>query len=270
MTKWCAAMVPAKAAVLREAVATALHRKGVLLWELERPEEALATCDEVVRRYGASETPALREAVATAFVNKGVTLRRLRRLEEALVTYDEVVGRYGASEPPVLREAVATAFVNKGVALRRLRRLEEALVAFDEAVRRFEEIPFPLDQELAEYALLGKSSLELECLKYEAAIRTVGQVLEQKTGALESRARGRLIRARATLENGDSSGCEQDIEAFLALLPELGSLPRELLVALMAFSIELGPARMRELIQGSSAAPLAAAAYDSLGAGTRP
>ena len=245
-----------EAAALQEVVATALHRKGVLLWELERPEEALATCDEVVRRYGASETPALREAVATAFVNKGVTLRRLRRLEEALATYDEVVRRYGAGEAPVLREAVATAFVNKGVALRRLRRLEEALVAFDEAVRRFEEIPFPLDQELAEYALLGKASLELECRKYEAAIRTVGQVLEQKTESLGNRVHGHLIRARATLENGDPSGCEQDIEAFLALLPELGSLPRELLVALMAFSIELGPARVCELIQGSPAAPL--------------
>ena len=245
-----------EAAVLQKAVAAALHRKGVLLWELERPEEALATCDEVVRRYGASETPALREAVATAFVNKGVTLRRLRRLGEALATYDEVVRRYGAGEAPVLREAAATAFVNKGVALRRLRRLEEALVAFDEAVRRFEEIPFPLDQELAEYALLGKASLELECRKYEAAIRTAGRVLEQKTGALESRARGHLIRARATLGNGDSSGCEQDIEALLGLLPEQDSWPREFLAALIEFSIELGPARMRELIQGSPASPL--------------
>ena len=97
----------------------------------------------------------------------------------------------------------------------------------------------------------------MECHRYEAATRTVGQALEQcRTEKFENRVRGHLIHARATLAIGDPSGCEQDIKALLALLPELGSLPRESLTALMKFSIELGPARMCELIQGSPAASL--------------
>ena len=92
---------------------------------------------------------------------------------------------------------------------------------------------------------------------YEAAIRMAGQTLEQcLPESLENRVHAHLIRAWATLESGDPSGCEHDIEALLALLPKLGALPREILAALMEFSIKLGSTRMRELIQGSPAAPL--------------
>ena len=246
-----------EASALQEAVVVALVNKGAALRGLERPEEALAACEEVVRRYGASETPALQEAVVTALVNKGAALRGLERPEEALAACEEVVRRYGASEVPALRGAVALALCRKGDILGELERPEETLAAYDEVVRWLGESTIPSEQRLVEYALLEKASFELECRGYKAAIRTASQALEQcRTESLENRADGHLIRARATLESGDLSGCEQDIEALLALLPELGSLPRELLVALMAFSIELGPARMRELIQGSPAAPL--------------
>ncbi len=240
---------------LREAVAMALCRTGDLLGTLERPEDALATFGEVVRRY--SEVSALREAVAMALCRMGDLLGALERPEEALVACDEVVRRYGTSEVPALQESVIMALCRTGDLLGALERPEEALVACDEAVHRLEESALPLDRGLTEYALVKKAYFELECRRYKAAIRTAGLALEQcRTESLVNRVHGHLIRARATLENGDPSGCEQDIEAFLALLSELGSLPREFLVALMAFSVELGPARVHELIQGSPAAPL--------------
>ena len=43
---------------------------------------------------------------------------------------------------------------------------------------------------------------------------------------------------------------------MLAILPKLDSLPSAVLDALMAFSIDLGPTRMRELVQASPAADL--------------
>ena len=240
---------------LREAVAMALCRTGDLLGTLERPEDALATFGEVVRRY--SEVSALREAVAMALCRMGDLLGALERPEEALVACDEVVRRYGTSEVPALQESVIMALCRTGDLLGALERPEEALVACDEAVHRLEESALPLDRGLTEYALVKKAYFELECRRYKAAIRTAGLALEQcRTESLVNRVHGHLIRARATLENGDPSGCEQDIEAFLPLLPELDSLPQESLVALMEFSVELGPARVHELIQGSPAAPL--------------
>ncbi len=213
------------------------------------------TFHEADQRHGAVNASA--ETAARELIEKGETFRKLKRSEDALAAYDEVVRRYGASEAPVLREAVAMALLRKGDLLWELGRPEEALASCDEVVRRLGESTFLPDQRLTEYALVKKAYFELECRRYKAAIRTAGLALEQcRTESLVNRVHGHLIRARATLENGDPSGCEQDIEAFLALLSELGSLPREFLVALMAFSVELGPARVHELIQGSPAAPL--------------
>ena len=149
------------------------------------------------------------------------------------------------------------ALLRKGNLLGELGRSEEALATCEEVGRRLGESTFPRDQRLAEYALVRKASFELECRRYEAAIRTAGQILERcRPDSSGNRVHGHVIRAWATLANGDLSGCEPDIEAFLTLLPELDSMPQEALAALMEFSVELGPARMRELIQGSSAAPL--------------
>ena len=59
------------------------------------------------------------------------------------------------------------------------------------------------------------------------------------------------------MASGDPSACEQDITAVLSALPGLGALPLvRSLGALMLFSIEIGPARMRELIRASPAADL--------------
>ena len=246
-----------KAPALLKVVATALLNKGTTFGRLNRPEDALATYDEVVQRFGTSEAPALREVVATALLNKGAALGTLQRLEDALVTCDEVVRRFGTSEAPALRETVTTALVNKGAALCTLQRPKDALATYDEVLRRLGRSKFPPDPALIEYVLLEKAQCELECRRYESAMRTVGQALEQcRTENFGNRVRGHLIRARVILASGDPSGCEQDIEALLFLLPELDALPRELLTALMKLSIELGPARMNGLIQGSPAAPL--------------
>ena len=242
---------------LREAVAKALANKGPALLGLGRSEEALAACDEVVRRYETSEVPALRETVVGVLANEAAALRSLGRPEEALAACDEVVRRYGASASPALREAVAMALLRKGDLLGELDRPEEALAACDEVVRRFGESTFPPDQRLTEYALVGKAQFELECRRYKAAIRTADQILERcRTDSPGNRVHGHIIRAWATLANGDLSGYEPDIKAFLALLPELDALPQEALAALMGFSVELGPARMHKLIQDSPAAPL--------------
>ena len=174
-----------------------------------------------------------------------------------LPIYEEVVRRFGASEAPTLQEMVAGALANKGAILGELNRPGDALATYDEVVHRLRNSKFSPKPELTEQVLLEKAQCELECRRYESAMRTVSQVLEQcRPENFGNRVRGHLIRARVILASGDPSRCEQDIEALLFLLPELDALPRELLTALMKLSIELGPARMNALIQGSPAASL--------------
>ena len=328
---------------LLEQVAKALVNKGSTLILLDRPEEALDTCDEVIHRFGDSETPTLIEEVAKALVNMGNTLILLNRLEEALDICDEVLRRFGDSETPTLNKLVVMALVNMGNTLILLNRPEEALDTCDEVIRRFEDsetpipcepiakapvniggilihenpseeqpdvwekvglrsseseplIPFylvamalgnkgdilvkldrsaealdawdeavrrfggsksPTLREMIGIRLLRKADLEFDCGRYDAAIETVDRMLDRHlTESLARRWQGHLIRARAILASGDPSACEQDIEAILAILPEIGSLPKQSLNALALFSAALGPERMCELIKASPSVEL--------------
>ena len=202
---------------LVELVATALFNKGVTLGRLDRPEEELSAYDEVMSRFGESEAPPLLEEVAKALSNKGMALVELDRPEEALSAYDEVLSRFGESETPVLLELVAKALFCKGMTLVILDRREQALTACNEVVSQFGESEAPALLELVATALIIK---------------------------------GRI------LPSDDPSGSAQDIEAMLAILPKLDSLPSAVLHALTALSVDLGPVRMRELIQASPAADL--------------
>ena len=74
---------------LLERVASALGNKGAVLGALNRPQDALEACNEMIRRFGKSETPALLVSVATALGNGGGALVALNWPQDALEAYDE-------------------------------------------------------------------------------------------------------------------------------------------------------------------------------------
>ena len=165
---------------------------------------------------------------------------------------DEVVRRFGENENPAVLERVAAALANKGYVLGALSRPQDALHAYDEVVQRFGDSEIAALRKSVSAALLGRADIEIESRQHEKAAETATRVIEQPGGAPEQRFQGHVIRARAILASGgDRSASEQDVEALLALLPELGPIPREALMALMDFSVALGPQRMCELIQAS-------------------
>ena len=255
---------------LLERVASALVNRGTALGALNRPQDALEACDEVVRRFGGSETPALLDSVATALVNKGAALGALNRPQDVLEACDEVVRRFGKSETPALLERVASALVNRGTALGALNRPQDALEACNEVVRRFGESDSPVLSVEVKEALLRRADIEIKNRQYEKAVETAGRVINRPDrGSPEQQFRGLVIRATALLAAGDRSACEHAVEAVLALLPELGFISREGIVALMGFSLDLGPQRMLELIQTSPSAlfllPLTTALERELG-----
>ena len=238
-------------------VAKGLVKKGDILRGLGRLEEGLLANDEVIRRFEEGDMPVLVEPYAAALVGKGLILYDLDRSREALASFDEAVRRFRDNDAPVFRHLVACAFVGRASVLVGLNRAEEALATFDEAAYRFRTSEYPGSREAAESVLLSKADLELTWGRYEAAIETAGQVLDQHLPeSPANRWRGHLIRGRAILVSGGSSASEQDIEAILSILPEIGSLPKKGLDALVFFGAVLGPARMRELIQASPSAEL--------------
>ena len=242
---------------LLEPIANILLHKGAALGALNRPQDALTVYDEVVRRFGESETPALLESVAKALANKGFALHVLNRPQDALEACDEMVRRFGKSDSPALLERVARALLNSGAFLVALNRPQDALEACDEVVRRFGESDSPVFSVEVKEALLRRADIEINNRQYEKAVETAGRVINRRhRGSPEQQLRGHVIRAKALLAGGDRSACEHDVEAVFALLPELGFIPREGIMALMDFSVDLGPQRMRDLIQTSPSAHL--------------
>ena len=166
----------------REAARTLLN-EAVTHNDEDRPEDALAKCDELVNRFGDADAPEALETVASALVLKGDILAGLNRPEnawtgfsravrgardrsapalsdflsmaltgkeaglnrapEALAAYDEVLSRFGTSDVPAVMNHVGRALIHKGTALLALARTDEALAALDEAISRFGQSDVP-------------------------------------------------------------------------------------------------------------------------------
>ena len=83
--------------------------KGVAQGNLTSPADAVATYDEVVRRFGEATEPGIRELVAMALVNKGNAQGNLTSPADPVATYEEVVRRFGEATEPGIRKLVGNA-----------------------------------------------------------------------------------------------------------------------------------------------------------------
>ena len=143
----------------QEQEASALFKKGLTLYNLNRYEEALAVNNNLITRFGNSQNTKIQEAVAIALLNKGFNLYNLYRYKEALAVNNNLITRFGNSQNTKIQEAVANALVNKGQILTNLHRYEEAFVTYNELIILFSDLSYdPKIQELlatARYHLLG-------------------------------------------------------------------------------------------------------------------
>ena len=245
------------APAIQEHVAEALLEKASLLNKLNRTEEAIAAYDEIVDRFGAVDDLDHRYWVHLALANKALVLERLNRREEELAAYDEAAQRLGWFDAPDGPARAARALLTKGLMLGRVQNVVGALVAHGEVVRRFGEDDAPALREMTEAALFEIAEIEGRRGRHEAAIEAVSRALEREgAGASGSRWRGFLIRAREGARQGDSAAGVRDVEAALAILAALGSLPENALSYLTGLAVDLGVARMRELVLASPAAEL--------------
>ena len=184
---------------------------------LNRAEDTVEACDEVIRRFGKSEIPAVLVWVAKALVNKGTALSELKRPQDALAACDEVLRRFGESETPALLDSVAAALGNRGAALGALKRPQDALAACDEVLRRFgeSETPALLDSVAAALgnrgAALGALNRPQDALAAcDEVLRRFGEsetpaLLDSVAAALGNRgaALGALNRPQDALEASD-------------------------------------------------------------------
>ena len=180
---------------------------------LNRDEDTVEACDEVIRRFGESEIPAILVWVAKALANKGSALCELNRPQDALEAYGEVIRRFGRSETPALLNSVASALVNKGAVLGDLNRPQGALEACDEVVRRFgkSETPALVATALGNRgAALGALNRPQDALEaYDEVVRRFG---ESETPTLLERVASALVNKGVVL--GDLNRPQDALEAY--------------------------------------------------------
>lgn len=111
-----AAELIGKALEVNPLSAEAYSNRSVVLNELMRFEEALASCDRAI---------AIKLDYADAHYNRGNALNALRRFEEALTSYDRAIA---------IKIDYAEAYNNRSTALQELKYFEEAVAGYDKAI----------------------------------------------------------------------------------------------------------------------------------------
>jgi len=92
------------------------NNRGVVLQQLQRYDEALASYDRAI---------AIKPGYVNAHFNRGTVLKKLLRRDEALASYDRALA---------LNPAHVEAHNNRGVLLQELKRYDEALASYDQAI----------------------------------------------------------------------------------------------------------------------------------------
>ena len=240
-----------------EFLALAMNFKGIALARSERLDEAVTAWSQLVERFGGTETPQFVEYVAKALEHKAVAFLRLNRLEAALAVTDEAVQRFGRCDAGNILDVVAATLVYKGWELLTLDRVEEAEEVWAEAQRRFEGNDSPRMWDAMKSALLGKATVELARGQNDAAIAAAERVFRHGgTGSPEIEWLTHRVRARAHLRKGDTGACASDVEEILAIVPDLGSMSKDVLDWLSSMAVALGLGKMRDLIKASPSSDL--------------
>ena len=227
-----------------ERAARELFKTTVALNVLNRAEDTVEACDEVIRRFGESEIPAVLVWVAKALANKGTTLSELNRPQDALEAYGEVIRRFGRSETPALLDSVATALVNKGAVLGALNRPQDALEACDEVVHRFGKSETPALLDSVAFALVNRGGALVALNCPQDALAACDEVIRRfgksETPALLERVATALVSKGVAL--GDLN-CPQDaLEAYDEVIRRFGkSETPALLERVAAALVNRGP-----------------------------
>ena len=100
-------------------------------------DAAISLLDEVLERYGESETPKVQIPAVEALVDKANIVRGRKKDDQgALEIYNEAIERYGDSEVPEIRSEIVGALLNQAFSQGGLRDFEGEIASYDTVIER--------------------------------------------------------------------------------------------------------------------------------------
>ena len=175
--------------------------------------------DEVVERFGGSDTPEVQVPVAWALSKKGDAQRARGEFERAIAVYDEVVERFGGSDAPALQAVVAWVLSKKGDMQSARGEFEAALAAYDEVVERFGGSDVSKLQVPVAWALSKKGDMQSARGEFEAALAVYDEVVEHFGGSDTPEVQVPV--AWALSDKGNIQRARGEFEAALAVYDEV-------------------------------------------------
>ena len=204
-------------------IARILHCKADAQEQLGHFQAAVATCEEVVVRFGDSVVPGLQWRVAEALMDLGRMRREMGDLDAATTAFEEVVERFGDSGVSDLQWWVAVALIYTGKMRRELGDADGAIAAFEEVVERFGDGDVPRLQWRVAEALMDLARLRKEMGDLDAATTAFEEVMERFGDSEESDlqwwvAVALIYKGTTRRELGDTNGAiaafEEVVERF--------------------------------------------------------
>ena len=140
---------------------------------------AIAACDDLIARFGASEATELQVQVIRALINKGVVHDRGRDHLAAIDSFRIAVERFRTSDVTALQRRVAVAMLNTGVAQAQRGDLAAGIAAYEELIQRFRTNSDPELQTHVASAMVSKGHLQGRLGDHDAEIDTYDTVIGQ-------------------------------------------------------------------------------------------
>ena len=142
-------------------------------------DTAIATCDDVLARYGTSDATELQVEVIKALINKGIAQDRGGNPRMLIRANREVLARFEASSIPALQQQIAIALFNTGAAQMRLEDPCVALATYDLFFQHFgPNSPSNLDTLIAK-SLINKGSLQGQLGDRVAELKTYRTLIDR-------------------------------------------------------------------------------------------
>ena len=99
---------------------------------------AIASCDDIIRRFGSWPHRPFGAVIAETLVTRGCAKAHIDDDQDAIRDYDEVVDRFGDSQLPEIQASLVVALMSKALACRRLGDTEEEIRSYDAVIERFD------------------------------------------------------------------------------------------------------------------------------------
>ncbi len=241
--------------------------KAVGLYGAGQLEEALAACDDSIRKFDANGRD---EVFACAMTLRGVVLHTMGRTVEEMEVYEALDRRFGSGDdlPTQARVLLASTRLLNARSLVGLDRADESIAELDKLVEHFGGSPVAEIGEVVVQGLFLKATILAKLHRgleqretYDEVLRRLDEsdrLAEATEGpawnmadTLGRRTTVHMLRSQASISLGDQPSAIGDIQAVLQIIPELAEFPEGLIGDLVCASLLLGFRQMHTLIRES-------------------